>query len=372
MNRIRSLAGLRGVAAYSVLLAHIIDVDCKGDALVHNFSARLAYFSMSLFFVLSGFVIHYNYAQMLKTTSGIVDFFVARFARLYPLYLVIIIFYAAQHLNVATTSVIASHATLTQSWFNTQEAFFAPTWSISTEWFFYVGFVGIAASGLLARINDPVRCAFLFILIVIATLCIVFLFRVLIVGFISGHSFGLFYHGAVSAPAWYWLTYYSPLLRFFEFGVGVMISLMHRRGSLKISNLIGFSAVAWCLLVIVTEDINDEFMKNFQPNFVYAPAIAIIILYSCQQGNPVSWLLGMPAIVWTGEISYSVYLFQFICHGISLLIVNFVIVDIMLTIVITTIVASLSYRFIEVPARRCIQRRVREYQTIGAPRRVSL
>ncbi len=374
MSRIPSLGGLRGIAAYSVLLAHIIYADFRNDPFIHEASVRLAYFSMSLFFVLSGFVIHYNYAQMLKTASGIIDFFVARFARLYPLYLLIVVFEASYHLDAATASAVTSHATLTQSWFNTEEAFFAPTWSISTEWFFYVGFVGIATSGLLSRITDPVRCTFLFVLIAIAILCVIFFFHAPIVLFITGHSFGLFYHGPVSASAWYWLTYYSPWLRFFEFGVGILMSIMYRTGSLKIGNLIGFSAIAWCLSVIFFGEVNNEFLQNFLPNFVYAPAIAIILLYSCQQNNPVSWLLGRPALIWAGEISYSVYLLQFICHQISLLVVNVIsvlvvnviILDIPLAIVITTIVASLSYRFIEVPARRCIRRKAKEYRTIGA------
>jgi hypothetical protein len=47
---------------------------------------------MTLFFVLSGFVIHYNYAASIERDGarGIANFFVARFARLYPLYIVVI------------------------------------------------------------------------------------------------------------------------------------------------------------------------------------------------------------------------------------------------------------------------------------------
>ena len=43
---------------------------------------------MPLFFVLSGFVIHYNYAESIQTggASALLNFFSARFARLYPLY----------------------------------------------------------------------------------------------------------------------------------------------------------------------------------------------------------------------------------------------------------------------------------------------
>src|SRR5262249_2161334 len=45
---------------------------------------------MTLFFVLSGFVIHLNYHGIVRAgRGGTADFFIARFARLYPMFLVV-------------------------------------------------------------------------------------------------------------------------------------------------------------------------------------------------------------------------------------------------------------------------------------------
>ena len=68
-DRLEPLTGLRAVAAYSVLIAHAISVSFLKDvpAELSQFSSRLAWFGMSLFFVLSGFVIHYNYAEGVRT-----------------------------------------------------------------------------------------------------------------------------------------------------------------------------------------------------------------------------------------------------------------------------------------------------------------
>jgi peptidoglycan/LPS O-acetylase OafA/YrhL len=50
--RLDPLTGLRGVAAYTVLGAHAIDVAFSygGIPIFHPFAARLAYLGMSLFF----------------------------------------------------------------------------------------------------------------------------------------------------------------------------------------------------------------------------------------------------------------------------------------------------------------------------------
>src|SRR5271156_476612 len=88
-----ALTGLRFVAALCVVLAHgaaFMTNIPAGDPLWRIYLMSLASIGMTLFFVLSGFVIHYNYCeQIIKFRGrGIANFFVARVARLYPLYFV--------------------------------------------------------------------------------------------------------------------------------------------------------------------------------------------------------------------------------------------------------------------------------------------
>src|SRR6202451_3234924 len=86
------LTGLRLLAAFSVLIAHAFGVLMQGhDAQgVVYWLTQASGFGMTLFFVLSGFVIHYNYAGAVtgrQGARGTAAFFWARFARLYPLLL---------------------------------------------------------------------------------------------------------------------------------------------------------------------------------------------------------------------------------------------------------------------------------------------
>lgn len=169
---IPALTGLRAVAAYSVLLAHVSQAAYRiglkpVSTMFSDAWVQVAHFGMSLFFVLSGFVIFYNYEESFRRSfiGALGPFFTARFARLYPLYLLVIIS-AAGPLGASRLAghpiVLAAYATMTQSWFNMEGAVFPPAWSISTEWFFYALFplaVLIVASarrpvlGLLAAIG---------------------------------------------------------------------------------------------------------------------------------------------------------------------------------------------------------------------------
>lgn len=369
MNRIASLTGLRGIAAYSVLLAHMINADFKGLTDI-AFAVRLDHFAMSLFFVLSGFVIHYNYVDRIKDRHGLFDFFVSRFARLYPLYLIVTVIYitvlqGTPHPAVLTPLVIVSYATLTQSWINTQDAIFTATWSISTEWFFYIGFSLLVMGGVLSKTNHVTRVTIAFIF---ASASILLLFFA-ICGLFPLTPAPMFDHGLASAPEWYWLTHLSPWIRIFEFGVGILTSMAYRAGPIRISHYAGFAAIGWCLLIVLVGIDDNHIAADFLSNFIFAPALAIILLYGSDQENLVARLLSSPPMLLAGEISYSVYLLQFICHMLSRHFIDLAALDVCMSVVLTTVVAFLSYRLFEVPARRLIRDAARRYLSLRKSRR---
>ena len=79
-----ALTGLRFIAAFTVLAGHAADslLQFAGE---HpdwcHYIAALPGIGMPLFFVLSGFVIHYNYHRSIveAPARGTINFFVARF-----------------------------------------------------------------------------------------------------------------------------------------------------------------------------------------------------------------------------------------------------------------------------------------------------
>jgi len=64
----------------------------KNQTLVSLLLVKPASIGMSLFFVLSSFVIHYNYFNRLKNFDGrqLHDFYTGRIARLFPLYFLLV------------------------------------------------------------------------------------------------------------------------------------------------------------------------------------------------------------------------------------------------------------------------------------------
>lgn len=369
---IASLTGLRGIAAYSVLFAHMINADFKVSSDI-AFAVRLDHFAMSLFFVLSGFVIYLNYIDSINKPGGLVDFFISRFARLYPLYFIVVAVYlvllqGTPHPAIATPLTIATYATLTQSWFNTQDAVFTATWSISTEWFFYIGFALLVLSGLLAKLRRAGSALVIFSFGSLALLCAVFVLHAAS----TSPEPAMIDHGLASAPAWYWFNHLSPYIRTLEFGVGMLTAMAFRTGGVKVGHCAGFAAIGWCLLVVLGGTNDQDFAADLLSNFIFAPALAMVLLYVCDETNLVAKLLSSPPMFLAGEISYSVYLLQFICHMIARQFIDLAFADVCATVIITTAVSIVSYRLIEAPARRLIRQHMtglvglRAVQSAGA------
>ena len=168
-ERIPALDGLRFFAAFSVMIAHYSHW-VLGDQGVHNSLTNLlsciAGLGMPLFFVLSGFVIHYNYHRLPTKPGGIKAFLIARFTRLYPLYITLFIieFVISFHLRRGSAGyagerlgfflALPYYLSLTQDWIYgiiahnnliyQYHMVSAVSWSISLEAFFYLAYILLA------------------------------------------------------------------------------------------------------------------------------------------------------------------------------------------------------------------------------------
>ena len=148
---LRPLTSLRFLAAIHVVVFHTAkSYLAAGPALVRNL-CDTGFVGVGLFFVLSGFILTYNYWSGETMTSSKREFWVARLVRVYPVYALGLLLSTPSFLldvwrhdgHPLTTllSAVPAAVFLIQSWIpHLASLWNAPGWSLSTECFFYLGF----------------------------------------------------------------------------------------------------------------------------------------------------------------------------------------------------------------------------------------
>ena len=148
-----ALTGLRALAALWVVLFHYrTDLEALAPWLA-PFDRLLGagYLGVDLFFPLSGFVLAYNYADVLRSFSWRSSraFVQNRFARVWPVHVVTLhvdlaMAVAAGTLGVGegghrrTGEAYVQNIFMVHNWWNDRPSFNGPAWSISSEWFAYL------------------------------------------------------------------------------------------------------------------------------------------------------------------------------------------------------------------------------------------
>jgi peptidoglycan/LPS O-acetylase OafA/YrhL len=286
-NEVKALTSLRFVAALWVFIFHIdlrwpLSLPAPLEAIVKQGAV-----GMSVFFILSGFVMTYSHADGIRSVRG---YAMRRFARIYPLYALsalVTLPYLAPTVDGwkgigQIAFVVGAQVLMIQAWFPPLFEFWniGASWSLSAEAFFYAMFP--LAMPLLRRVP------------VLAVLAISYVLSAL-----PGLSFLLFPHSP--------LIYYSmPIFRFPEFMVGVCCATLVNRGAtLRWPSLTTGAAAA--VLAI--------YLGWFAPlagiwvsgNIVAVPCIALCLVGAAMGGcRP----LKAPLLVMMGHASYAFYSMQ--------------------------------------------------------------
>jgi peptidoglycan/LPS O-acetylase OafA/YrhL len=133
------LTFLRFIAAMGVVIFHFRNGASSLDWGVPLW--RQANVAVSFFFTLSGFILACVYQD--RGIRRVADFYVARLARIYPLYALALLFIAAFQLykHVLKAGELALSTVLLQSWTpGYSQVLNEPGWSLSVELFFYLCF----------------------------------------------------------------------------------------------------------------------------------------------------------------------------------------------------------------------------------------
>ena len=382
-DTIGALTGLRFVAAFSIVLGHAYAPWLEVTAI-----------GMPLFFTLSGFIIHYVYSDAFggSWSRAAGEFAVARFSRLYPLYVVLLVFLIlrmpAGHSfgHVQNLPALLGYLSACWTWWpfhidGHPAGFFFVSWSVSTEIFFYVCYALFLYR--LAAIRSVRTC--LIILVLFCVLTYAFFFGLFISrdiwepAVLQGHPELTARNVNYNESFYRWLLYLSPYCRLPEFIGGVLTCQLFRlsrqqRGVLDRLPAAVMGVVAIAVMAILYAQFRyfgehdpwyaaghftyGAFIVNLHQNFLFAPCCYALILSLAGGGWALARVLSSRPALFGGDVSYSTYL----SHEMMIAKLHQLGVDALATVpylaVLLPIVYAVSwllYSVVEMPAKRMLR-----------------
>jgi len=358
-----ALTSLRFFAAMHVFLFHL---DADHIRTFSGLSFRLqktGYVGVSLFFVLSGFILTYVHGDREMRPR---IFYRERLARIYPAYLFSLLvtapgffyiclklkqmdipFFAWFKYHVGLCSALVP--TLTQAWVpNAALAWNPPAWSLSVEAFFYLLFPFLLPRILRMTTSTLWKLlAFCWMLSLAISLTYVFA-KPDGVAHVTDEALNLFWLNAIK---------FNPLARLPEFLLGACCGALFLRGSfdkrwatpLTITGLASFATVVVASPHLPYPVIHDGLL---------APAFAALIVGLALQPAWMAWMQVKPMIL-LGNASYSLYLLHGFVLGVYFMPMGtlkpFGLVGTAIGIILPIVVAIFVYLFLEEPLRRALR-----------------
>ena len=346
---ISALTGLRGVAAWWVVVYHF------SDPLVGIVPAwlflilRHGYLSVDLFFVLSGCVIYASSGRFLGSLGRrvVVTFLLNRLIRIYPLHLVLMLLYLANPLALWIFSsgggdsarygagyYIAS-IFLVQNWGGFDRLQWnIPAWSISAEFAAYLlcpFLIYISVSKLVDSIGRLALMAF----ILAMSLGTVFFYR-------EQYSLGDN------------ITSLGVIRCVLEFWIGLCVGAICQHKTQVTTKRLWLNSVA---LVVLAAIVVSLFFSGVSDFWVMPLWSALLILILSKGDHVFSRFLSIGVIHYIGVISYSTYLTHFfIKDWVKFLSVSVGVTQFSVYIAVCLISSIVFYEFVEKPSRVHLRR----------------
>lgn len=349
--RVESLTFLRFLAAIIVVFFHYGNNTALGGELKSLIS--LGPQMVTFFFTLSGFVLAIAYLN--KKQCKLFDFYVARVARIVPIYILALILICYSSYGVGNNNLYALflNASFLQTWVPPYAlSFNSPGWSLSVEMFFYLTFPAVLFFIRERKISEGI---FIFISIFIYLLT-----QVILSSLLNSD----FYQGWPSAS--HDLIYYLPLSHYCSFLLGICGGLIYIRSKLRFS--CEFRTVAMISFVLFVNYYSltnaNVFIAMFDAPLAfggsfYSIFFVVLIFVIAVSNNFFTRLLSKPVFVLLGEASYSIYILQmpfyyFYSTYISKLLNLNSELNFYIYIIALIVLSIITFKVIELPIRKLI------------------
>lgn len=350
------LTGLRAIAAYMVYFFHTLATTNIPATGIPDYIFQTGYLGVSVFFVLSGFLICYRYFDKVEISrKWFQTYMVNRIARIYPLYFILTLsaFIYNHYSGIVRIDplVLLANLTFLKGFFN-DFLFTGITqgWSLTVEETFY-----LLAPLLFLFIHKKFGLVLQFLFFASLGAFLVYTFRhVNFYGFMSDLKFMINY------------TFFG---RCFEFLLGIKLALLIRKRPVQemapgksVQTYLGLAALIAVLAIMslskeyvfLTDATAHEVIMVISNNFLFPLATFCLLKGLIIERSFLAQLLGTPAFQLLGKASYAFYLVHvgFIAYFINGRYNTGVIVQ----FIIMNGIAIALYYFIEHPLNRFVRR----------------
>jgi peptidoglycan/LPS O-acetylase OafA/YrhL len=372
-----ALTGLRFVAAAQVVGFHLhaIIPSFRETPLLTFLGA--GYSGVSLFFVLSGFVLTYNYLEPDgRGVASIRDFLVARAARIYAVYFVGIVLgmpifiRELQHAGGIDRifrdglPVTLANLTLLQSWFPQYACRLnCPGWSLSTEAFFYLVFPFIGALFCREKKNG--------LLVALVGCCAVT--YAMVYGYVSLDPDGVGIATAATDATWLNVLKFNPIVRLPEFTLGIALGMLFLRAPNALGRHAAWLSIAAVAIIAVSLSLHLRVPYALMHNGFLLPAYALLIFTLAGGQGRLAGMLSTKRMHLLGEASFALYLLHvsllsYVIKALSLLGLSIERTPalVIIYLVVAQGVSILVLQRIEEPARKAIRRRLSRARNVVA------
>lgn len=294
--RIEQLTFTRFIAAISIVVYHFaMDLFPFRENGV-SFLFRQANLGVSFFFILSGFVMIIAYGGKGKTPINSGKFFMNRLARIYPAYLlalIILVIYMVVRSRSFTGTEFFLNLFVIQTWFPEYAlSLNTPGWSLAVEFFFYALY-----PFLFNRIYAKTGINRLILPILAVWIGTQVFFNIMINS--------SFYQGFPSNS--HNLLYYFPIMHLNEFLIGNLggLLLLKSRDTREVS----YTGLLLFLAVLIVILLRFPLPWSYHDGLLAVVFVPFLLFLSKDRGI-VSRIFSSKPLVFLGEISYGIYIFQ--------------------------------------------------------------
>lgn len=332
-----ALTSIRFFAALIVLLFHATEKIADHLPPVIGPIIRNGAIGVPLFFILSGFVLTYSYQG---SPLQLTQFFIARFARIYPVYLASLIIafpFILKPLKAANElsripELVALKLSLLHGWSPWATWIWnVPSWSLSFEAFFYLLFPLLLP--LVGKLNSPIRLALVPVCSLIFAYCVPF--KDLLQPNIS----------------------LAPIRDSLLFVIGVALAYEFIQGRRMPKLIFAFSVLGALSLLAI----HHPFPAGGPIRVALLLCLAGVIMGAASINRADKNFLNNPTLKFLGESSYSLYILHIPIGAFIALIASrfnsgfespFVIT---IFVIISIAISCVAYTYLEVPANRYLR-----------------